>query len=249
MEGQTSCVLCEYRSRSTGSLKQHMESKHSVFNMTIVQVLTQQVERVNDLESQIKTKEQIIKDAEVDLHVAQEALEKEKESLKEKEKAFDHLIISQKQKATEESKLVEELKMTKSLLTKAHEDLETKTNALNAEIEKVRVVEVSTQSNPNIKEVLNVKEEEHETHDAKKLKEIPCKYFHQMKGCRRGNKCWFSHDEYQKTIKKNTKSKETPMKRFKIEPKFEKELKKEQGENLKEVIIELIKLLLRESNI
>ena len=60
MEGQTTCVLCEYKSRSSGSLKQHMESKHNIFNMTIVQVLTQQVERVNDLESEIKEKEQLI---------------------------------------------------------------------------------------------------------------------------------------------------------------------------------------------
>ena len=56
MEGQTNWALCEYKSRSIGPLKQHMESKHNVFNMTIVQVLTQQVERVNDLESEIKEK-------------------------------------------------------------------------------------------------------------------------------------------------------------------------------------------------
>ena len=51
MEGQTNCVLCDYKSRNIGVLKQHMESKHNVFNMTIVQVLTQQVKRVTDLES------------------------------------------------------------------------------------------------------------------------------------------------------------------------------------------------------
>ena len=50
MEGQTNCVLCDFRSRSTNSLKQHMENKHNVCNMTIVQVLTQQVERVDDLQ-------------------------------------------------------------------------------------------------------------------------------------------------------------------------------------------------------
>ena len=38
-----------------------MESKHNVFNMTIVQVLTPQVERVNDLESELKQKEQLLK--------------------------------------------------------------------------------------------------------------------------------------------------------------------------------------------
>ena len=61
MEGQTNCALCDYKSRNISSLKQHMESKHNVFNMTIVQVLTLQVERVTDLESDLKSKEQIIK--------------------------------------------------------------------------------------------------------------------------------------------------------------------------------------------
>ena len=74
MEGQTNCVLCEFKSKSIGSLKQHMESKHNVYNMTIVQVLTQQVERVNDLESEIKSKQEVIKNAEVDLNVSKEAL-------------------------------------------------------------------------------------------------------------------------------------------------------------------------------
>ena len=55
-----------------------MESNHNVFNITIVQVLTQQVERVNDLESEIKSKEEVIKNAEVDLNVSKEALKKEK---------------------------------------------------------------------------------------------------------------------------------------------------------------------------
>ena len=101
-----------------------MESKHNVFNMTIVQVLTQQVERVNELEGEIKAKEQLIKQAEVDLNVSKEALRKKRESLKEKEKVFDDLITSQKQKADEEWKLVKELNLTKGLLIKAHQDLE-----------------------------------------------------------------------------------------------------------------------------
>ena len=50
MEGQTNCVLCNYKSRSIGSLKQHMEIKHNVLNMTRVQVLTQQVERITAME-------------------------------------------------------------------------------------------------------------------------------------------------------------------------------------------------------
>ena len=56
MEGQTICPPCEYKSRNIGSLKQHMESKHDVFNMTIVQVLTQQIERVDKLEKETKQK-------------------------------------------------------------------------------------------------------------------------------------------------------------------------------------------------
>ena len=162
MEGQTNCVLCEYKSRSIGSLKQHMESKHNVFNMTIVQVLTQQNERVNHLESEIKTKEQLIKSAEADLHETKEVLRREKVCLEEKEKAFDYLIASQNQKAIEESMLVEELKITKVLLTKAQEDLQTKTNALNAELDKLRLSEVSPQTGNKITEVSNMKEEETE---------------------------------------------------------------------------------------
>ena len=56
MEGQTICPPCEYKSRNIASLKQHMESKHDVFNMTIVQLLTQQTERVNNLEKETKLK-------------------------------------------------------------------------------------------------------------------------------------------------------------------------------------------------
>ena len=119
MEGQTNCALCDYKSKSISPLKQHMESRHNVFNMTIVQVLTQQVERVNNLESEIKEKEQLMKKTEVDLNFTKEALIKEKESLKEKEKAMDNLISSQKQKAIDESMLVEELKLSKELLKKS----------------------------------------------------------------------------------------------------------------------------------
>ena len=166
MEGQTNCALCEFKPRSTGLLKQHMETKHNVFNMTIVQVLTQQVEKVNDLEGQIKTKEELIKMSEVELNVTKEALKKEKESLKEKEKAFDDLIILQNQKAVEESMLVEELKLTKGLLDKAHQDLEAKTNDLDAELRKVRegVSSVSTQTVSSINKVSDMKEETTEAH-------------------------------------------------------------------------------------
>ena len=86
--------------------------------MCSTQVLTQQVERVNDLESEIKEKEHLLKTAEVDLIETKEAYKKDKENIKEKEKALDCVIISQK-KSVEESKLIEELKLTKELLTKA----------------------------------------------------------------------------------------------------------------------------------
>ena len=49
--------------------------------MTIFQVLTQQVERLNDWESKIKAKEQMLDNAEVDLNTTKEALNKEREIL------------------------------------------------------------------------------------------------------------------------------------------------------------------------
>ena len=76
---------------------------------------------------------------------------------KEKEKAINDLIRSQKPKALEESKIVEELMTTKELLTKAYRDLETKTNSLEAELENVKGNDVSTQTVSEINNVLNVK--------------------------------------------------------------------------------------------
>ena len=55
-----------------------MEKKHDIFNMTIVQVLIQQLKRVIGLESDIKGKEQLIEKAEVDLKVAKQALKMKK---------------------------------------------------------------------------------------------------------------------------------------------------------------------------
>ena len=91
--------------------------------MTIVQVLTQQVERVYALESEIKAREQLLTKVEVDLNATKEALEKEKENLNKKEKALDEFITSQKQKTMEEAMLVEELQLTKGLLSKVHKEL------------------------------------------------------------------------------------------------------------------------------
>ena len=84
--------------------------------MTIVQVLAQHVERVNKLESEMKEKEELSQKAET----------------------------KAKKKAAEEAKLVEELKSIKRLLTQAHQHLEAKNNALNAEIKKGKASEVST---------------------------------------------------------------------------------------------------------
>ena len=75
---------------------------------------------------------------------------------------MNDVLTSQKQKAVEESVLVEELKLTKELLTKAHQYLETKTNEVNAELEKVKVREVTTQTVPKINKVLKVKKEDSE---------------------------------------------------------------------------------------
>ena len=58
--------------------------------------------------------------------------------------------------------LVEELKQTKELLTKAHQDLETKTNELNVELEKIKVKEVTAETVPKINKVLKVKQEDSE---------------------------------------------------------------------------------------
>ena len=66
MEGQTNCDICEFKYKSKGSLKQHMEKKHDILNMTIVQVLTQQVKRFIGFESDKKEKEPLIEKTEDD---------------------------------------------------------------------------------------------------------------------------------------------------------------------------------------
>ena len=98
-------------------------------------------------------------------------------------------------------------------------------------------------------EVSSVKQEESKIHIEEKHKAIPCKYFHRIKGCRRGNKCWFSHDDYHKAEKKSSKNNKIPIKKLKNEANVDKEPKQEQGENLKQIIFELVKLLLIENNI
>ena len=152
-------------------------------------------------------------------------------------------------------------------MSKAHQDLEAQTNILNAKLEKVEASEISTQTVAQLKEVStqtvsqineisiqtvselievsNVKQEKSEAiNKEKRKKSIPCKYFHKTKGCRRGEKCWFYHDYNPRVDKKSTKLQQ----KFKVEPKKDKELKQEQGESLKQVILELLKLLLRESD-
>ena len=197
-----------------------MESKHNIYIMTIVQVLTQQVERVNDLESEVKDKGELIKQAEVDLNMTKETLIKEKECLEEKGKAFDNLITAQKQKAVEESKLVEELKFIKGMISKAQEDIESKNNLLNAELKNMKEAstqtvsdrnEVSNKTTSKLNEILNVNEEENEAKIKEKKIPIPGKYFNRIKGCRRGKKCWFYHDDIHEANKK-TKVQQKPNK-------------------------------------
>ena len=91
--------------------------------------------------------------------------------------------------------MVDKLKVTKELLTKAQQDLESKTNELDAEVEKVKVCEVSTQTVSEIYNISNMKQEEVEANNEEKYNAIPCKYFPRR---RRGNKCWFNHDENHK---------------------------------------------------
>ena len=92
-----------------------------------------------------------------------------------------------------------------------------------------------------------MKQEESEAHIEEKYESIPCKYFHTIKGCRRGSKCWFFHDENPKLNKKSSKLKQN--KNIKGEPNVETKPEQEQVVNLTEVIVELIKILFRENNI
>ena len=112
----------------------------------------------------------------------------------------------------EESQLIGELKLTKELLTKAHIDLdlENKNNALDAEMEKVKASQVSTKTVSGTKDVLNVKQEQIETKNKDKKTTIPisCKYFHRIKGCRRGSKCWFYNEDQNIEDKKSHKFKQ-----------------------------------------
>ena len=94
-----------------------------------------------------------------------------------------------------------------------------------------------------------MKQEESEASFEEKKKEIPCKDFLRIKGCRGGSKCWFFNDFNHKADKKSTKLKQNQTKQFKDEPNVDIELKQEQGRNLKEVLLELLKLLIRENNI
>ena len=86
-----------------------------------------------------------------------------------------------------------------------------------------------------------MKQEEIEANIEEKYRAIPCKYYHTIKGCKRGNKCWFYHDQNSKIKMKSSKLKEN--KNTKGEPNVEKKLKQEQVVNLNEVFIELVKIL------
>ena len=78
-------------------------------------------------------------------------------------------------------------------------------------------------------------------------KEIPFNYLNKIKGCRRGDNCWFYHNHKAEKISKILKC--NPIKKFKDKLKVDKETKREHSENLMQVIIELLRLLIRENNI
>ena len=94
-----------------------------------------------------------------------------------------------------------------------------------------------------------MKQEEAEANNEEKYKAIHCKYFPRNKGCRRGNKYWFNHDENHKKEKKNSTIKQNLTNNFKDEKNVVKNSKQEQGANLQPINIELLKILLRDSNI
>ena len=128
----------------------HIENTQKIGTTCNNKQMLRLVDCVKQTEWKITATEHIVKKVEDDLNETKEELKKEKKILEEKKKAFDNLITSQKQKEEEESKLVEELRVTKGLLNKAYEDLVIKTNALDAEMEKVNVSEVSIQTDPEI---------------------------------------------------------------------------------------------------
>ena len=133
-------------------------------------------------------------------------------------------------------------------MDEAHQDLEAKTNNLDAELNKVRegVSSVSTQTVSTMNVVADMKQEATEAHIEAKHKNIPCKYFQRNKGCRRANSCWFSHDDIHKTENKCKEMKQTPIQKFKNEINIDTETKQEQGEALIKIVLELVKLLLEE---
>ena len=135
------------------------------------------------------------------------------------------------------------------MLSKAHQELENKTKALYAELEKVDVNEVSTKTASAKSEILNVIKEEIKTKNKEKYKETTCKYFHKLKGCSRGSKCWFYHDKTKKVYNESIKLKLNSTKKFKEEQNVDREPKQELCSNLRQVILELVKLLIRENNI
>ena len=107
-------------------------------------------------------------------------------------------------------------------MTKAHQDLETKTIELNAGLEKVKVREVTTQTVPKINKVSKVKQEDSEDNIKEENKEIHCRYFHKRKGCMQSNKCLFYHDENLKAKKECKNFKSNPIKKFKDELNIER---------------------------
>ena len=76
--------------------------------------------------------------------------------------------------------------------------------------------------------------------------ETTCKYFHKIKRCRRGSKCWFYHNKTLKVDNESITLKQISSKKFKEDQNVDKEPKQELCSNLKQEILGLVKLLLRE---
>ena len=93
-----------------------------------------------------------------------------------------------------------------------------------------------------------MKEEESKANIKEKKIPITGKYFNKIKGCRRVKKWLLYHDDNHEADKKS-KGQQKPTKKFKEEQNTEKEPKHKQGANLKQVILELLKILCIENDI
>ena len=98
-------------------------------------------------------------------------------------------------------------------------------------------------------EVANGKQEKNEAYIKECKKEIPWQYVKRKTGCRRGNQCWFYNEFNHKAERKSEDLKKTQTKKFKDEPKLEKETMQEHGPNLMQVLIELLWTIIKENSL